>query len=80
MKTFPATYRTAMLAVPLALASLVSAAGESDIVRVQFRELDTLLANRTGSTMLGCIASLSCSSGIAKSLATFRKNIANTLR
>ena len=45
MKTFPATNHTAMLAVLLALKSLVSAAGESDIVRVQFREVDTLLAN-----------------------------------
>ena len=45
MKTFPATYHTAMLAVLLAFAPLVSAAGESDIVRVQFREVDTLFAN-----------------------------------
>jgi hypothetical protein len=45
MKTFPATDHTAMLAVLLALASLVSAAAESDIVRIQFREADTLFAN-----------------------------------
>jgi hypothetical protein len=45
MKTFPTTYHTAMLAVLLAFAPLVSAAGESDMVRVQFREVDTLFAN-----------------------------------
>jgi hypothetical protein len=69
-----------MLTLLLAFAPLVSGAGEYNIVRVQFREVDTLFANRTGSTMLGCMVSLSCSSGIGKSLATFRKNIANTLR
>ncbi len=45
MKTFPATNHTAILAVLLAFSPLVSAAGESDIVRVQFREVDTLFAN-----------------------------------
>ena len=34
-----------MLAVLLAVVSRVSGAGESDLVRVQFREVDTLLAN-----------------------------------
>ena len=45
MKTFPPKHHAAMLAVLLAFAPLVSAAGESDIVRVQFREVDTLFAN-----------------------------------
>jgi hypothetical protein len=45
MKTFPTKHHAAMLVVLLAFAPLVSAAGESDIVRVQFREVDTLLAN-----------------------------------
>ncbi len=45
MKTFPPKHHAAMLVVLLAFAPLVSAAGESDIVRVQFREVDTLFAN-----------------------------------
>ena len=45
MKTILPTLLIAMLAVPLAFAPPVSAAGESNIVRVQFREVDTLFAN-----------------------------------
>ena len=45
MKTVLPTLHTAILAVLLAFAPLVSAAGESNIVRVQFREVETLFAN-----------------------------------
>ena len=45
MKTSPATYHIGILTVLLAFVPLVSAAGESKIVRVQFREVDTLFAN-----------------------------------
>jgi hypothetical protein len=52
MKIFPARYHAAMLTALLEFAPLVSAASESNIVRVQFREVDKLFANRIGSTML----------------------------
>ena len=45
MKTFPATYHIGILTVLLAFVPLVSVAGESDIVRLQFPEVDTLLVN-----------------------------------
>ena len=45
MKTSPATYHIGILTVLLAFVPLVSAAGESKVVRVQFREVDTLFAN-----------------------------------
>jgi hypothetical protein len=45
MKTVLATYHTVMLAVLLAFARLVSSAAESNVIHVQFREVDTFFAN-----------------------------------